>query len=81
MGYRQSSPINVLLHEAREPSFHFRHQALTIKYLYKNFSLDSNPVIDSLISLSSSSSSSRAKKIAAIKSIPLLKLFIGRRYI
>lgn len=80
MGYRQSTPINVLLHEAREPPVHFKHQALTIKYLYKNLSLDSDPVINSLISLSSSSST-RVKKISAIKSIPLLKLFIGCRYI
>lgn len=80
MSYRQSTPINVLLHEARESPFRYKHQALSIKYLYKNLSLDMDPVINSLTSLSFSTFS-RTKRVAAIKSISLLKLFISRKYI
>jgi len=49
MGYRISTPINVMLFEAREVPLKFRFNYLTRKYLTKCFSRDFNPVIDNII--------------------------------
>jgi len=51
MGYRISTPINVMLFEAREVPLKHRITLITRKYLTKSFVRDFNPVIESLDSL------------------------------
>lgn len=75
LGYRNSTPINVMLYESREPSLNIRFSFLASKYIDKQFSLNPNPVIDGLQSFKSSATSC-IKKIRAIKRVPALKYFI-----
>jgi len=51
MGYRISTPINVMLFEAREVPLKLRITLITRKFLTKSFSRDFNSVIESLNSL------------------------------
>lgn len=47
LGFRNSTPINVILKEAKEPPLSFRFSYITSKYLIKQLSLKFNPVIHS----------------------------------
>lgn len=51
LGFRCSTPINVILDEAKEPPFTYRFSLLTTRYLIKQFFLQDNPVISSLFLL------------------------------
>jgi len=51
MGYRISTPINVMLFEAKEVPLRFRFNYLTHKFLVKCFAKQFNPVISRLDSL------------------------------
>jgi len=51
MGYRISTPINIILFEAREVSLKFRFNLLTRKFLFKSLAREFNPIIESLDSL------------------------------
>ncbi|RLU22509.1 hypothetical protein DMN91_004787 [Ooceraea biroi] len=53
-GYRMSTPINVMLAEAKEMPLYLRFRLLIQKYLTKNASLKFNPVIDSFWDLQDS---------------------------
>ncbi|XP_024881759.1 uncharacterized protein LOC112460991 [Temnothorax curvispinosus] len=56
-GYRHSTPINVLLDEAKEPPLHYRFNYLTAKLVLKNIAQEFSPVtigLDELIPLARS---------------------------
>lgn len=74
LGFRCSTPINVILEEAKEPPLNFRFSYTTSKYLIKQLSLKFNPVIHSYNLLQESLTS--VKKISAAKlNIPSLHIF------
>lgn len=52
LGYRISTPINVMFAEAKEPSFAFRFRYLTSKYFIKALSISDHPVVNCLEVLS-----------------------------
>jgi len=75
MGYRISTPVNVMLFKAREVPLRLRFNYLTRKYLTKCFSRDFNPVIESLNSLRVAALGS-ALRIKLLISLPIFKQFI-----
>jgi len=75
MGYRLSTPINVMLFEARKVPLKLRFNLLTRKYLIKCFSRDFNPVTESLYFLKLAALGN-ARRINLLISFPILKHFI-----
>jgi len=77
MGYRISTPINVMLFEAREVPLKFRYNFLTRKYLIRSFSRDLNPVIESLNSLRLSAlrDALRTKLLISLPILPYFQTF------
>jgi len=51
MGYHMSTPINVMLFEAKEVSLKLRFTLLIRKFLIKSLAREFNPVIESLDTL------------------------------
>lgn len=45
MGYRQSTPVNILLAESKEPPIYFRFQYLCMNFLTRTLSSDEDPII------------------------------------
>ncbi|XP_071642940.1 uncharacterized protein [Temnothorax longispinosus] len=73
-GYRQSTPINVLLDEAKEPPLQFRLKYLTSKLVLKNIAQEFSPVTNSLDELISiTRSPNNCEK--ACKHIPAYRYF------
>lgn len=79
VAYGASTPINILHCEAREPPLRFRFDFLASKYIYKNFSIRYNPVIQSLKMLLVSATT-RNKKIKLIKEVSIFKTYISQKY-
>lgn len=78
MGYRISTPINVMLDESKESPLNLRLKFLTSKYLFKNFSSCDNPVLKSLHSICSNLKNLN-QKCKTINMIPCLKTFIFQK--
>jgi len=51
LGFRRTTPTNVILAEAGEGPLRFRFELLSSKYILKVFSLDTHPLIDKLFGL------------------------------
>jgi len=79
MGYRISTPINVMLFEAREVPLKLRIALITRKFLTKSLSRDFNPVIESLNSLRLSALGN-ASRIKLLNSLPIFKHYISLLY-
>jgi len=69
LGLRQSTPINVLLCEAREPPLNLRFIYLTSKFILKNLARKSNLVIRSLYMLNMEARTQFARNYL-IKNVP-----------
>jgi len=80
MEYRISTPINVMLYEARETPLKFRFTYLSKKFLIKCFSRKLNPVIFCLEALKSDTTS-KTNRITLLRSFPIFKTFITVLYI
>lgn len=80
LGYKNSTPINILLHEAKEFPILIRFKYINLKYFYKSFSINNNPVINSFNKINLNSNT-RSKKIKAYKNIPLFSSFVIHKYI
>lgn len=80
LGYRNSTPINILLHEAKEFPILIRFKYINLKYIYKSFSINNNPVVNSINKINFNSNS-RIKIIKAHKNIPLFSFFVVHKYI
>lgn len=74
LGYRLSTPINVILDEAKEPPLVFRFSYMMAKYIIKNLSLLFNPVIDSLAAICESFQSEKLRT-RAFKDIPVYRSY------
>jgi len=79
MGYHISTPINVMLYEAREVSLKLRFGFLTRKFLIKSFARDFNPVIESLESLMLTVRN-RLLCIRLLRFFPIFKYFVSLQY-
>jgi len=78
MGYRISTPINVMLFEAKEIPLKLRFNYLTHKFLVKSFARQFNPVICRLDSLRLTLLSSHwINRARLLRTFPLFKLFIS----
>jgi len=75
LGLRQSTPINILLCEAREPPLNLRFIYLTSKFILKNLARKSNLVIRSLYMLKMEARTQFARDYL-IKNVPSFKLFL-----
>jgi len=75
LGLRQSTPIAVLLSEAREPPLSIRFSYLTSKYILKCLARKSNLVTQSLRRLSAEAQT-RMEKIYLIKNVPAFKSYL-----
>ncbi|XP_071653515.1 uncharacterized protein, partial [Temnothorax longispinosus] len=74
LGYRQSTPINVMLDEAKEPPLHHRFKFLTSKLVLKNVAQEFSPVTISLDDLHPLTRTQHNYEIA-INFIPSYKYF------
>lgn len=74
LGYRMSTPINVILSEAKEPPLHLRFAYLASKYLYKQHSIDPNPVLESF-KLILSKAGSGNNRMYLLQTFPLFKIY------
>jgi len=82
LGLRQSTPINILLAEAREPPLNLRFSTLTSRYVFRSLARNDSLVVRSLRRLDiSSRSSSRLKRIHLIKTVPSFKPYILQNYV
>ncbi|XP_018313421.1 uncharacterized protein [Mycetomoellerius zeteki] len=79
MGYRISTPINIILAEAKEAPLRNRFKLLLSRFLLKSFLKSGNPMINSLRYLEDISCN-RRKRINAIRCIPIFKLYIAFKY-
>jgi len=75
LGLRQSTPINVLLSEAREPPLNIRFSYLTSKYIFKSLARKSNPVTRSLRYLKAEAST-QSRKVYLIKNVPSFRPYL-----
>jgi len=75
LGLRQSTPINVLLCEAREPPLKTRFYYLTSKYVMKCLARNSNLVTRSIRRLSIRAQT-QMEKIYLIKNVPVFKPYL-----
>jgi len=79
--FRQSTPINVLLAEAREPPLNLRFSMLTSRFIFRSLARNSNLIVCSFRRLNiTSGSSSRKKRIQLIKASPSFKPYILQNY-
>jgi len=76
LGLRQSTPINVLMCEAREPLLKIRFSYLTFKYVLKCLARRSNLVTQSIRRLSVEAQTQTEKIINLIKNIPVFKPYL-----
>uniref|UniRef100_A0ABD2X9K0 Uncharacterized protein n=1 Tax=Trichogramma kaykai TaxID=54128 RepID=A0ABD2X9K0_9HYME len=51
MGYRKSTPLNIVSAESKNLSLEFRYELLAYKYVLRSLSMENNPVINSLKNL------------------------------
>jgi len=72
MGYRISTPINVMLYESREIPLKLRFLFHMRKFLIKSLSRKFNPVIDSLDSMKNFSHN-RKTRIFLIRTVPIFR--------
>ncbi|XP_071581953.1 uncharacterized protein [Temnothorax nylanderi] len=77
MGYRMSTPINVILDETREPPLSYRFTYLIHNYLVKGLSCSFNPVIESLKNIQFSTTYSVIKRNKACRMIPIFQSFLA----
>ncbi|TGZ53772.1 Gag-Pol polyprotein, partial [Temnothorax longispinosus] len=77
MGYRMSTPINVILDETKEPPLSYRFTYLIHNYLVKGLSCSFNPVIESLKNIQFSTNYSAIKRNKACRLIPLFRSFLA----
>lgn len=75
LGLRMSTPINVLLGEAREPPLQSRVFQLTSKYIYRTLARKDSLPIKYLFQLMYSTKS-QSQKVNLISSFPVFKTFI-----
>jgi len=75
LGYRISTPINVMLFESREISLKIRFVFLMHKYIIKSLARKLNPVIESLERLKISSLN-KSTRIKLLRSLPILKQYV-----
>jgi len=75
MGYRVSTPINVMLYEAKEVPLKLRFNLLTRKFLIKCFAREFNPVIESLDALRLAARHRNAR-IHLLRLLPIFRHFI-----
>jgi len=75
LGLRQSTPINILFCESREPPLNLRFTYLTSKFILKNLARKSNLVIRSLYMLKMEARTQFAKNYL-IKNVPVFKPFM-----
>jgi len=75
LGYRISTPINVMLFESREIPLKIRFVFLMRKYIIKSLARKFNPVIESL-ELLKISSSHRVTCINLLQSLPIFKQYV-----
>ncbi|XP_018395313.1 PREDICTED: uncharacterized protein LOC108773860 [Cyphomyrmex costatus] len=79
MGYRLSSPINVMLCEAREYPLRLRFNLLSERFVIKCMSKRNHPVINSIESLEYSLSTP-AQKAQALAKSPSLRCYITNKH-
>ncbi|XP_011883761.1 PREDICTED: RNA-directed DNA polymerase from mobile element jockey-like [Vollenhovia emeryi] len=77
LGYRISTPINVMLDEAKEPPLLCRLNFLNSRFIYKNLARSENAVIQSLQGVASVSSF--AKRVWLLERLPTLRAYIKNR--
>jgi len=75
LGLRQSTPINILLSEAREPPLNNRFSYLTSKYILKSLARKFNSVVRSLHHLKLEART-QPRKVNLIKNIPSFKPYL-----
>jgi len=75
MGYRISTPINVMLHESKETPLKLRFLYHMRKFLVKSMSRKFNPVIDCLDSMKNSSHN-RKKRNFLVRTFPIFRQFL-----
>jgi len=75
MGYRISTPINVMLYESKEIPLKLRFILCMRKFLTKSLARKFNPVIDSLESMKNASYN-RKKLIYLLRSFPIFKQYL-----
>ncbi|XP_071649693.1 uncharacterized protein [Temnothorax longispinosus] len=80
MGYRVSTPINVILDEAKEPPLIQRFSYLIHNYLVKSFACRFNPVIDSLENVQFGTIGN-TKRSKACRAIPIFRSYLAVRNI
>jgi len=72
MGYRISTPINIMLFESKEVPLKLRFISLMRKFLTKSLARKFNPVIESLEIIKAASASKKAR-ISLLRSFPIFK--------
>jgi len=77
MGYRMSTPINVMLFEAKEVPLKIRFNCLTHKFLVKCFARLFNPVIRRLYLLRLSLVTHWITRVRLLHTFPLFRTFIS----
>jgi len=75
MGFRISTPINVMLFESREVPLKLRFTLLMRKFIIESFARDCNSVIEKL-DLLKFASSSKNVRIKLLHSFPIFKQYI-----
>ncbi|XP_011858649.1 PREDICTED: uncharacterized protein LOC105556178 [Vollenhovia emeryi] len=75
LGYRQSTPINVILGEAKEPPFHARIEYLNTKFLCKCFSRSECTVLEDFEAVVDKANSS-SRRAWLLRNIPIFKTYI-----
>lgn len=78
MGYRISTPINVMLAEAKEISFNIRLNLNASKFIFKVMASKFSPVYNSLEEMEMVATR-RNRRIDAIKDSKLFKYFVTSR--
>ncbi|XP_070521988.1 uncharacterized protein [Cardiocondyla obscurior] len=79
LGYRISTPINVILDKAKELPLSIRLNFLSQKYLYKLLSLNNNPVINSALDIQKHMTSFSQRR-RAVRDIPFYSKFSSLQY-
>ncbi|KAG5329018.1 NOB1 protein, partial [Acromyrmex heyeri] len=72
LGYRLSTPINVIMAEAKETPLNIRFGYMTSKFIYKAFSRKNSPVLHSFESLKQAAYS-HSRKQRALATVPAFK--------
>ncbi|XP_011861042.1 PREDICTED: uncharacterized protein LOC105558127 [Vollenhovia emeryi] len=75
LGYRASTPINVILDEAREPPFLIRMEMLNTRFIYRCAARLDSSVIGEIDAMAASSTSFH-RRVWMIQNIPTVKTYI-----